>query len=177
MSFMIRSLLPLALAAAPATLAAQGMADHPAARCTAPAPLPAALAGWSARTPLTAATAPAGLKAATLTPGKAVDATLGRTGGIRYVVPPEKPGDAASYGGLFAFTVAKAGTYRVALGSGAWIDVLKGKTAIASSKHGHGPDCSGVRKMVDFPLTPGRYVLQIAAGKAAALPMMVVPLP
>ncbi|WCT73977.1 homogentisate 1,2-dioxygenase [Sphingomonas naphthae] len=162
------------LAAAPIAATAQGMADHPAPQCAAtPAPLPPELSGWATRSAITAATTPAGLKAATLTLGKGADATLGQTSGVTYVVRPEKPGGSVSYGGLFAFTVAKAGTYRVALGSGAWIDVLKGKTASVSTAHGHGPDCTGVRKMVDFALTPGKYVLQVAANGSATLPLMV----
>lgn len=139
--------------------------------------IPPALAGWTTPTPLAAAGDAAGLGAATLTPGTAIDATLGQTGAIRYVVRPERPGGTVSYGGLFAFTVAEAGTYRVALGSGAWIDVLRDRTAIVSTAHGHGPACSGIRKMVDFPLTPGRYVLQIAANGAPALQLMVARLP
>jgi homogentisate 1,2-dioxygenase len=65
----------------------------------------------------------------------------------------------------------------VALGSGAWIDVLKGKAAMASVAHGHGPDCSGIRKMVDFRLSPGRYTLQIAANGEQTLPLMIARLP
>ncbi len=65
----------------------------------------------------------------------------------------------------------------MALGSGAWIDILKGGKAVASTAHGHGPDCTGIRKMVDFPLTPGRYTLQIAANGEAALPLLVARLP
>lgn len=142
-----------------------------------PTSLPPELAGWSSRQP-TAAVGKAGdLGAATLNIGTGVDATLKSTGAVQYVVRPEKPGGSVSYGGLFNFTVPRTGTYRVALGSGAWIDVLKGKTALPSTAHGHGPDCSGIRKMVDFPLTPGRYTLQVAANGEPTLPIMIVQLP
>lgn len=138
-----------------------------------PAPVPPALAGWASRQPVVAARAASGLGAATLGIGSAADATLTATGEVRYVVRPEKPGGPVSYGGLFAFTVDEPGVYRVALGSGAWIDVLRGKSAVASTAHGHGPDCSGVRKMVDFPLAPGRYTLQIAASAEPAVSLMI----
>lgn len=142
-----------------------------------PATIPTELAGWSSRRPITAAREASGLGTATLGIGSAVDATLKSTSEVRYVMRPEKPGGSVSYGGLFAFTVEQAGTYRVALGSGAWIDVLKGRSAVTSTAHGHGPDCSGIRKMVDFPLTRGRYTLQIAANGEPAVSLMIARLP
>lgn len=141
------------------------------------ATLPAELAGWSSRRPIVAADEASGLRTATLEIDSAADATLKSTAEVRYVTRPEKPGGSVSYGGLFNFTIDRAGTYRVALGSGAWIDILKGKALITSTAHGHGPDCSGIRKMVDFPLTPGRYTLQIAANGEPTLPLMIARLP
>ena len=174
----MRSIIDLALLGlvsllwqAPAT--AQETAPCPAQ----PTALPPELAGWAKRAPLAAATDAARIKAATLLDGVAVDAALTRTSELHYAARPEKPGGTVSYGGMFGFTVKQAGTYRVALGSGAWIDLLNGKMAAASSAHGHGPSCSGIRKMVDFPLKPGRYILQIAANGSPALPLMIVRLP
>lgn len=136
--------------------------------------LPAELSGWMARTTILAAASDAGLARTMLVSGAAVDATLLPTNAVHYRVRPEKPGSSVSYGGLFAFNVSEAGTYRVALGSGAWIDVLRGEMPVLSTAHGHGPDCSGIRKMVDFALKPGRYVLQIAASGSPKIAMMVV---
>lgn len=102
-----------------------------------------------------------------------IEAALIQTGEVRYVTRPEKPGGS----GLYAFTVTEAGTYRIALGSGAWIDVLKDGQAITSTAHGHGPDCTDVRKMVDFPLQPGRHVLQIAASGSPSLRLLLARLP
>lgn len=143
----------------------------------APAVLPAALAGWPERTVLAAAADRKQLGGAVLTIGKGVDATLGRTGDVRYVVRPEKPGGSVSYGGMFLLKVESAGTYRVAIGSGAWIDMLRDGKPVISSAHGHGPECSGIHKMVDFPLEAGDYVLQIAANGTPTLPMLVARLP
>lgn len=140
--------------------------------------LPPELAAWGRpHAAATAANDKAGLKKATLAVDTAVDARLIRTSDIRYVMRPEKPGGSVSYGGLFAFSVPTAGTYRVALGSGAWIDLLKDGKPVESSRHGHGPDCTGVRKMVDFPLTPGRHVLQLAANGSETLTLLVTRLP
>lgn len=160
----------LLLAILPAAAAAQ--MPSPAPSCTAPAALPAELSGWSKPTPLkAAATDPT---KAQLTLARAVTATLLPAPGIRYPLRPEKPGTPATHGGLFAFTVGEAGRYRVALGAGAWVDVVKDGAAITSVAHGHGPDCSGVRKMVDFDLEPGRYMLQIAGNATPTLALMVV---
>ena len=41
--------------------------------------------------------------------------------------------------------------------------VAHGATVV-STAHGHGPPCSGIRKVVDFTLTPGRYVVQLTTG-------------
>lgn len=140
-------------------------------------PIPAELAGWAHRASITAAADAKGLAAARLVPGKGANAVLRRTSTIDYVVRPEKPGGSVSYGGLFAFSVPAAGTYRIALSSGAWIDVLKAKKAVESTAHGHGPDCSDIRKMVDFPLAKGDYVLQIAANGTPDLSLLVTRLP
>lgn len=167
-------LAPMLLFAATAQTMPQ--MDHMPAACpTTPAPLPAGLEGWAKKTPVSAG-ASAG-RAATLPIGAGVTATLLPTPKVAYVVRPEKPGGSVSSGGLFAFTVPSPGRYRVALGSGAWIDVLSGTTAAVSVAHGHGPACTGVRKMVDFDLTPGRYLLQVAGNGNATLPMMVARVP
>lgn len=148
-----------------------------ACRATPPA-LPAELSGWYRRVPL-AAGQDAGA-AARLTPGNAVEGTLSPTPEVRYAQRPEKPGGSVSFGGIYTFTVSAAGHYRVALGSAAWIDVIRAgdaTTGLTSIAHGHGPDCSGIRKMVDFALEPGDYILQISANAEAKLPLLVTRLP
>lgn len=167
-------LLPLLLAAA-SPQAMDGMDHKPAACPATPAPLPAGLEGWSRKTPVRAGATAA--RATMLTIGQGAVASLLPTPKVTYDVRPEKPGGSVSSGGLFAFTIATAGRYRVALGSGAWIDVLTGTTPAVSVSHGHGPDCTGVRKMVDFDLQPGRYLLQIAGNGSATLPLMVARVP
>ena len=163
------------LLAATAPQAMDGM-DHKATACPAtPAPLPAGLEGWSRKTPARAGTTAS--RATMLTIGEGAVASLLPTPRVSYAVRPEKPGGSVSSGGLFTFTVATAGRYRVALGSGAWIDVLAGTKPVVSVAHGHGPECTGVRKMVDFDLQPGRYLLQVAGNGSATLPLMVARVP
>lgn len=161
----------------------------PAVGASAPAPacppgavsLPLGLEGWAQRQALAAATDRAGLAAARLEPGQAVDGRLRPAAAIRYERTPEKAPAAARetpvYGGLYAFTVAQAGEYRIALGGRAWVDVVRSGVAQASVAHGHGPACSGIRKMVDFGLQPGRYLLQLSGAETPDLPLMVARLP
>lgn len=130
--------------------------------------IPAELAGWRTAMPVAAGDTPAVIQV-----GQGARATLLPGAEVNYSLVPEKPGAAGTSGGVFAFEVARAGTYRVALGAGAWIDVVRGGAAIASKAHGHGPDCSPVKKMVDFDLTPGRYVLQIAGSPTPTLALIV----
>ncbi|RYG77424.1 MAG: hypothetical protein EON59_17290 [Alphaproteobacteria bacterium] len=61
------------------------------------------------------------------------------------------------------FRIDTAGTYGIALDQPGWIDVAaKGGAALVSVKHGHGPDCSTIRKIVRFELKPGAYTLTLA---------------
>lgn len=145
--------------------------------CTAQAELPAALTGWAAPGNMNAAASAKGIATAKLTPGKAETLKLLPTPKVAYPLRPEKPGGSVSYGGLAGFTVAEEGIWRVALSSGAWVDVVKNGAASPSVAHGRGPDCSGIRKMVDYRLTPGTYTLQVAANGSDALTFMVAHLP
>lgn len=154
---------------------AQEAAPRPDCSATTPA-LPPELSGWSSSVPLSAAASSDAAVRAPLSLGQAVQLRLMPTTAVRYAVPPEKPGTPTSHGGLASFTVVKAGTYRVALGAGAWIDVVRDEKALTSTAHGHGPACSGVRKMVDFKLTPGSYLLQVAGNADPVIPVMIAAL-
>ncbi|PZU60898.1 MAG: hypothetical protein DI547_00125 [Sphingobium sp.] len=177
-SLVLRGYLAIFLASSALVMPSVASAQQSPPACTAPAPaLPESLSGWTKAQPMPAAASVDLLGASALTPGKAIDATLMQTPDVKYVVLPEKPGGTVSYGGMYLFKVETAGTYRVALGSGAWIDVLKGGQAMTSVAHGHGPDCSGIRKMVDFALQPGAYTLQVAANGAPSVRLMVSRLP
>jgi hypothetical protein len=155
---------------------ASALAEEPDCSAGAPA-LPAELAGWASRDAATAAADPAGAAASPLQIGRAADAALKPSDDVRFAAPPGKAGEGESYAGLLAFTVETPGSYRVALGAGAWIDVVRDGGALVSTAHGHGPACSGIRKMVDFTLTPGTYLLQIAASPKPSIAVMVVKLP
>ncbi|MDQ2878738.1 MAG: homogentisate 1,2-dioxygenase, partial [Pseudomonadota bacterium] len=117
----------------------------------------------------------AGTEAALLQPGVRADVTLLPVARIVHAVPPHKAPAAGTFGGLLGIMTARAGTYRIALGAPAWIDLVgaDGK-ALPPVAHGHGPDCSGIRKIVDFALQPGRYVVQIDGSASATIGVMMV---
>ena len=70
--------------------------------------------------------------------------------------------------------VKKAGRLVVALDGGAWIDLVHEGAVVKSATHGHGPACSGIRKMVEFDVTPGRYLLQIVNAPSDKIRAMAV---
>lgn len=160
----------------PLALATSARADeHPQVACTALAAPTGALAPWAS--PEAIAAAGDAHRQPALAVGQAARVTLLPTPQVHYPLRPEKPGGSVSYGGLIGVAVSQPGTYRVALSSGAWIDLVRDGKAVTSTAHGPGPACTGVRKMVDFPLTPGRYTLQIGANGEARMAVLVARLP
>lgn len=104
--------------------------------------------------------------------GTAARIGLISTPAIKYDVRPEKPGGTVSYGGILILNITQKGPYRIALSSAAWVDVIGKEGPLRSTAHGHGPDCTCIRKVVTFALEPGRYTIQIAANGADAVTVM-----
>ncbi|MBC9033118.1 hypothetical protein IAG41_12030 [Sphingomonas sp. JC676] len=122
-------------------------ADQATACKAADASLPTALTGW---------TAPGD----ELTPDKAVSLDTVDAVALKGLPAGAKPGKAAT----IAFRITTAGTYGIALDQPGWIDVLPGATggtALTSVAHGHGPECSTIKKIVRFKLDPGAYRLYV----------------
>jgi len=152
--------------------------DKPAPKCPEEAvALPADLSAWTAPKPLTAATRPEEAGKAELKIGAAVTAALAHTPEVTYAARPAKPGGSVAYGGLLHVAIAEPGTYRVALGNASWIDVVKDGASVESVAHGGGPACSGIRKMVDYPLQQGDYLVQLSAGADAQTGVLIAKLP
>ncbi|MGK6324222.1 hypothetical protein ACMGDM_14225 [Sphingomonas sp. DT-51] len=173
-------LIPLLAAAvqAPATVpVATTGSDQPVGqRCTPTrAPLPTGMSGWSHRAALAAGTSTR--SAPVIVIGRGADLRLAPAERVTPAVASPKTPDEGDTAGLALFQVSRPGTYRVALGDAAWIDVVQAGRALAASAHGHGPSCSGIRKMVDFQLEPGRYVLQLSGTKASSLQVMIAHAP
>lgn len=147
------------------------------ASCAAPVKPEGELAAWAQPSTLHAAGNGKALASASLAIGQAARVELLETPSVHYALRPEKPGGSVSYGGMIRVSVAEAGTYRVALGSGAWIDMVADGKAAVSTAHGHGPECTGIRKIVNFALEPGDYTLQIAANGTAETTVLVARAP
>lgn len=165
-------ILPLALL--PAAALAQDAAIPPPPTCSTAmnAALPPLWQGWTTTVPVTAATKAA--EQPEIAIGKAYAATLQPNAQMQYSVPLGKTPKEGSFGGLFMLTIDKAGVYSVALDQGAWIDLVKDEHSLTSVAHGHGPECSTIRKYVDFQLIPGHYTIQISAADKPALTIEVV---
>lgn len=105
--------------------------------------LPAPLAGWVA-------------SGEGFDTGKAVMLTPVDVAELTGVPAGAKPGGAA----MVALTIGKPGRYGIALDQRGWIDVVPGAAGskpLESAAHGHGPQCSTIRKIVRFDLKPGMY--------------------
>jgi len=109
--------------------------------------------------------------AAPLVLGKPVTATLTPAAYLHFVALPAK-GAKDGYGGLFSLALKQAARVGVALDGSAWVDLFTSRTAQTSVDHGHGPACSGIRKIVWFDLPAGRHIVQIAGSKAMTIRVM-----
>lgn len=171
--FLLASLLLATPAVAQSPMGGAPMGEAPA--CPAPVAPTGLLAPWNAPVPVKAGAD--GAHAALLTGGQAAQVDLLPTPSVSYPLQPEKPGGSVSHGGILALDVKQAGTWRIALGAGAWLDVVGDDGAQRSIAHGHGPECSGIRKMVDFALKPGHYTVQISANGGAQIRVLAVAVP
>ena len=164
----LAALLPATALAAPA--------ERAAAACPAAPVLPPELADWardaSGKTiyaygdDLGAEWSPLGAARTAL--------PLHRFESLRYGVAPERKPDVHKFGGIIPIDVKRAGRLVVALDAGAWIDLVRDGAVVKSLTHGHGPACSGIRKMVEFDVTQGRYQLQIVNAPTASIHAMAV---
>lgn len=152
-------------------IADAALADEAPQECLAPVTPAGELASWSTRVELSAARDVAGLGNARVHPGQAAELTLYPAEDVRFPAAPGKPG---GNGGLAELVISEAGTYRIALGTAAWVDVVSGGQAIVSTAHGHGEKCTGIRKVVEFRLERGRYILAIAGNADTRTQILVV---
>jgi hypothetical protein len=138
-------------------------------QCAAPPPL---AEPWTSRTQIGQARAGALAQGApSLILGKPLAAELTPADHVQFAATPGK-GAKEGFGGLFSLSLKTAARVGVALSGPAWVDVVTGTSPVASVKHGHGPDCSGIRKIVWFDLPAGRHIIQIAGSQARTIKVM-----
>lgn len=126
--------------------------------------LPPELKGWKSLSYVGSAKNAEELSGAALTLNSASLVGLLPTPKIQYVARPVNEGGSVSYGGMFRITLKESGLYRVILANASWIEMVKDGKGSQSVAHSHGPENSGIRKMVDYTLEAGTYTLQLSAG-------------
>jgi hypothetical protein len=140
---------------------------------------PAEFSRWGDARRLVAATTPAEAQRRVVPLGVARRLTLAPGATVRNAAPPERPdaspGSAVGSAGMIAFDIQTAGVYRVALSAGSWIEVVRDGKTEKSVAHAHGPACGTIRKIVDFQLAPGRYVLQLTGSNVPEVTVMIAP--
>lgn len=90
-----------------------------------------------------------------------------------FVIDPERWPEPGTFAGMFSFDAPAAGTYKVSVSVGAWIDIVAGDDLVASDAFGHGPECTSIRKVVQFPLQAGVHVLQLSGNPTDSIAVMV----
>lgn len=146
---------------------ASAQAADPA--CASPAPLAEPWTSWTQNGQARAGAQTDGAPALIL--GKPVVAALTPAAYVQFAAAPGK-GAKDGHGGLFTLSLRQAARVGIALDGPAWVDVVTGTTPQIAVDHGHGPACSGIRKMVWFDLSAGRHIVQIAGSKAASVRVM-----
>lgn len=148
------------------TLAFQSAAPAPAPVCTATVAPPAGLEAWNMISAITKGP---------IAVGQGTGLMLSPVDKVAFAPAPSRAPKPGTFGGVYSFNVATGSTYRIALDAGAWIDVVGNGKIIEPVAHSEGQPCSGIRKIVDFTLAPGRYTVQLSGAKAAPMRILIAP--
>ena len=90
--------------------------------------------------------------------------------------PSRAPKSASSYAGFVRFpAVPKAGTYRVTVSKGAWIDVIQDGHNVKSGAFSGATGCDSVAKSVKFELATAPFVIELSGAAAQAIGVVVTP--
>ena len=103
--------------------------------------------------------------------GKPVIATLRPSAQVQYVVKPERQ-RMKSHGGLFSLALKAPARVGIGLSGSAWVDIVTDRALVASAAHGHGPECSGIRKIVWFDLPAGVHLVQLSGSAESRIRVM-----
>ncbi|WP_054530289.1 hypothetical protein [Erythrobacter sp. SG61-1L] len=133
--------------------------------CDAPVPVPAEWSGWE-----TPSSAP---DSGEIAVGTAWNFALAPVSEVALTGFDGKELPEGSMGAVLTFSAPSAGTYLITVADPMWIDVIGAKGVVESSAHGHGPDCSGIGKIVHFPLQPGTYRIELSAAQVDASRLMI----
>jgi len=113
--------------------------------------------------------------AARIVVGTHYSATLLPQESVAFIHAPGRPARAAQpMAGVFAFTTAAAGRYRIALTTSHWVDILDGATVIESTGHEGRGGCALLHKVVEFDLPAHRTLTLQLSGQDAAVVGLIV---
>ena len=109
---------------------------------------------------------------------KMYELTLTPQSGVTFILPPAKKMLAdGAFAGLVHMQVPTAGSYRVSLDQGFWIDVVGDQKFIESTDFGGMSGCSAPRKVVIFTLPAGDVVLQLSGAAKDHVRVTLTPAP
>ena len=110
--------------------------------------------------------------------GQTARITLHPTAEVRYPQPPGQAGKDGSFGGMVRFRVTAGGSYRFISSEDPWYDVVGSGGIIAPVARSHDRQCTPqTRKMIDYVLGPGDYLLEIARTSTADVVLLLTGLP
>jgi hypothetical protein len=90
------------------------------------------------------------------------------------MAPSRTPKSPDSYAGsVRAAAPPKAGTYRITLTQGAWIDVIQDGHELKSSAFSGATGCEGLRKSVKFDLSPAPFIIELSGTNARSINLVV----
>jgi hypothetical protein len=112
-----------------------------------------------------------------LVPGRLYQLQLAPQGQVSMRLAPGKKTQLdGAYAGLARLQLQQAGSYRVSMDQGAWIDVVADGQMINSSNFQSRPGCTAPHKIVQFLLPAGHeLLLQFSAATAPVLRVAVTP--
>jgi hypothetical protein len=92
------------------------------------------------------------------------------------VAPSRPPKFPDSYAGFVRVSaLSQAGTYRITLAHGAWIDVVQGRGALKPTAFSGSTGCEGLAKSIKFELTAAPFVVELSGTSAHAVALVVTP--
>lgn len=156
-------------------LGAPAWAQHAPDPCVAVSDsnLPEAFAAW-ARPPAAAeaATSTTGPRPE-LVPDQPLALRLKPADAVTFANPPGQLRKAdGAHSGLLSVRVPAEGNWRIAASGPVWIDLIGPAGPVAATGHGRMAPCTSIRKVVEFPLPAGTWLVQVNGNPGPDLRLM-----
>jgi hypothetical protein len=102
--------------------------------------------------------------------------TLAPYDSVKLPMPPTRaPKPGTNAGSVNMAAPSKAGTYRITLSEGAWIDVSQNGHEVKSTAFSGATGCDGIRKSVKFELAATTFVVEISGSKMSTISLVLTP--